>query len=223
MLERLTSAEGDILENVELVENLETAKAIGEEVKIKVENAKETKIAIDHASEQYRPSAQRGALIFFLMNELHKIHTFYMFSLEAYLEVIVRAIKAVADKYRAANAPAFPDKKDTEENEEGKEEGEEEKADEAAEEEEQGDEEPAEPAMSPRTLKKRVDDLKESITYFSFNFVKRGMLEVHKLVFSTMLTLRVQVYEKVLNPDEVNALIQAIPDQNPGNMPESLQ
>lgn len=57
VLERLTSAEGDILENVELVENLETSKAIGEEVKIKVEIAKDTKIAIDAASEQYRPSA----------------------------------------------------------------------------------------------------------------------------------------------------------------------
>ena len=112
-----------------------------------------------------------------------------MFSLEAYLEVIVRAIKAVAQKYKELNAPKFPDKKETEGDEEEKPEGEEE---EKVEEEagEEGDE-PSEPAMSPRTLQKRVADLKESITYFSFAFVKRGMLEVHKLVFSTMMTLRI--------------------------------
>jgi len=32
-----------------------------------------------------------------------------MFALEAYLEVIIRAIKSVAQKYRALNAPEFPD------------------------------------------------------------------------------------------------------------------
>jgi len=47
VLYKLTSAEGDILENVDLVENLETAKAISEEVKEKVIIAKETTIAID--------------------------------------------------------------------------------------------------------------------------------------------------------------------------------
>jgi hypothetical protein len=39
------------------------------------------------------------------MNELDKIHTFYMYSLESYLVVIVRAIKKVADKWEAENAP----------------------------------------------------------------------------------------------------------------------
>lgn len=38
--------------------------------------------------------------MFFLMNELFKIHSFYMFSLEAYLVVIVRAIEFVAAKYK---------------------------------------------------------------------------------------------------------------------------
>jgi hypothetical protein len=39
-----------------------------------------------------------------MMNELHKVHTFYMFSLESYLLVVMRAIDIVAEKYRAPSA-----------------------------------------------------------------------------------------------------------------------
>jgi dynein heavy chain len=235
VLYKLTSAEGDILENVDLVENLETAKAISEEVKEKVIIAKETTIAIDTASEQYRPAAHRGALIFFLMNELFKIHTFYMFALEAYLEVIIRAIKDVAQKYAKLNSPEFPDAEEGEEGEEGEageegekaegeegEEGEKAEGEEGEAGEDAGEEEFKQVEMSPRTLKKRVSDLIDSITYFSFTFVRRGMLEVHKLIFSTMLTFRIMIDEKRVDANEVNLLISAKPIAEPGNIPENL-
>jgi len=54
-------------------------------------------IQITETSEQYRPAANRGALVFFLMNELYKIHSFYKFSLDAFVIVVNRAIDIVAD------------------------------------------------------------------------------------------------------------------------------
>jgi dynein heavy chain len=70
LLQQLAEATGDILENIELIESLERSKALSTEINIKVEIAKVTEVAINEASEAYRPAASRGALVFFLMNPL---------------------------------------------------------------------------------------------------------------------------------------------------------
>lgn len=100
LLYQLTTAEGDILENITLIENLEYSKKISTEIKEKVEIAKKTEIMINDASEAYRPAASRGALIFFMMNELYKIHSFYKFSLDSFVIVVNRAIDIVAERMR---------------------------------------------------------------------------------------------------------------------------
>lgn len=61
--------------------------------------------------------------------------------------------------------------------------------------------------MTPRTLAKRVEALTESITYEAFEYTRRGMLERHKLLVATMLCLRIQVKKKIIDNDEVMALI----------------
>lgn len=81
--------------------------------------------------------------MFFLLNELYKIHSFYKFSLDSFIIVVKRAIKIVADSMKKKKEPA-----EGEEGEEGEEPA-------AAEEEAQ--EEEAE--MSPNTLKNRVEAL----------------------------------------------------------------
>lgn len=98
MLQRLAEATGDILENIDLIENLERSKALSTEINAKVEIAKVTEVAINDASEAYRPAAARGALVFFMMNELTRIHSFYKFSLDSFIIVIRRAIDLVAEK-----------------------------------------------------------------------------------------------------------------------------
>ena len=97
LLKQLAEAEGDILENIELIESLEYSKKLSGEIQEKVEIAKETEININVASEFYRPAASRGALVFFLMNELYKIHSFYKFSLDSFVIVVQRAIRIVAE------------------------------------------------------------------------------------------------------------------------------
>ena len=122
LLQQLQEAEGDILENIELIESLEFSKKLSTEIKEKVEIAKATEIDINISSEYYRPAASRGALVFFLMNELYKIHSFYKYSLDSFLIVVTRAIDIVADRWKAEKAAA----KAAEEGEDGEaEEGEE--------------------------------------------------------------------------------------------------
>jgi len=101
---------------------------------------------INEASEAYRPAASRGALVFFLMIELYKVHSFYKFSLDSFVIVVNRAIDIVAERMNPKKAVKEP--------------GEEGEA--AADEEEENKED--EP-LTPRSLGKRVEALIDSITF----------------------------------------------------------
>jgi len=211
LLHRLATAEGDILENISLIENLERSKALSTEINEKVEIAKVTEVAINEASEAYRPAASRGALVFFLMNDLPRIHAFYKFSLDSFIIVINRAIDKVA--------AAMNKKKDGGDAEgEAAAEGEEPAPAEGSEEEAE-----AEPEMTPRSLAARVDRLLESITYESFNYVRRGTFERHKLIIATMLTFRVNVRKGLINVAEVAALVGKEIHPDPPHQSESLK
>lgn len=100
LLKQLAESKGDILDDIELIESLEYSKKLSLEIQEKVEKAKITEEVINVASEHYRPAASRGALVFFLLNELYKIHSFYKFSLDSFIIVVKRAIKIVADRMK---------------------------------------------------------------------------------------------------------------------------
>jgi dynein heavy chain len=212
LLFKLANAQGDILADIELIENLETSKRISVEIKEKVAIAQVTEVKINEASEAYRAVASRGALIFFLMNDLNKIHTFYMYSLESFVIVIKRAIDALGleDKknFTAKATEAIAEGGDKpadakpEEHKEGAEPGSPEKKAEGA-------DKPIEAAvaLSPRSLNKRVDRLTESVTYVSFSYIRRGLFERHKLIVASMLCLRIQQRMGKLSADEVNHLV----------------
>lgn len=82
MLARLSSAEGNFLGDYALVENLETTKRTAAEIEVKATEAKKTEIDINLARENYRPAAARASLLYFILNDLHKIHPMYQFSLK---------------------------------------------------------------------------------------------------------------------------------------------
>ena len=150
--------------------------------------------------------------MFFLMNELYKIHSFYKFSLDSFVIVVNRAIDIVAAKMNPKK------EKEPVEGEEGAEgaEGEEKQP---TEEDEKAEDEP----MTPRTLNKRVDALTESITYEAFNYTRRGLFEKHKLLVATMLCLRILVRKKKIEEVEVMALIKKEVALEVPNQGESLR
>lgn len=82
LLARLSSAEGNFLGDYALVENLETTKRTAAEIEVKATEAKKTEIDINLARENYRPAAARASLLYFILNDLHKIHPMYQFSLK---------------------------------------------------------------------------------------------------------------------------------------------
>jgi dynein heavy chain, axonemal len=97
VLYKLATAKGDILENIALIENLEYSKKLSNEISEKVAIAKITEAKINDTSEKYRPAAIRGALFYFMLSDLPKIHSFYKFSLESFIIVINRAIDKISE------------------------------------------------------------------------------------------------------------------------------
>lgn len=94
----MANAKGDILDDIELIENLEYSKKLSVEIGEKVEIAKITEAKINETSENYRPAAARGALFYFLLSDLPKIHSFYKYSLESFITVINRSIDKISVK-----------------------------------------------------------------------------------------------------------------------------
>ena len=77
--------------------------------------------------------------------------------------------------------------------------------------------------MTPRTLKARVSELIDSITYQSFNYVRRGTFERHKLIIATMLCFRINIRKGLIQDKEVQALIKKEVALDVGHQPESLK
>uniref|UniRef100_A0AAR2IP24 Dynein heavy chain 9, axonemal n=1 Tax=Pygocentrus nattereri TaxID=42514 RepID=A0AAR2IP24_PYGNA len=99
LLSRLSSASGNFLGDTELVENLEITKRTAAEIEEKVKEAKVTEAKINEAREHYRPAASRASLLYFIMNDLNKIHPMYQFSLKAFSVVFQKAVlKAAPDE-----------------------------------------------------------------------------------------------------------------------------
>jgi dynein heavy chain len=228
LLDRLKNLEGEFLEDIDLINNLENSQKFSVEIREKVAFAKVTEAKINEASELYRLAAVRGALVFFVMNELHKISSFYMYSLEAFLDVIVRALQLVENEYAAKRKPTYVEKAPSQEGEKPPEgETNETPNEEAAPEEEKPapkevQEEIAE-TMTPKEIKERVGKLIESITLCSFNYVRRGLFERHKIIFSTFLCLRILERNKTLKAEEIKHFIQSKPYVNQINMPETVR
>jgi dynein heavy chain len=227
LLEKLSNAEGDILEDTDLILSLEDAKKTSDEVKEKVIIATETEAKINETSENYRPSANRGALVFFLMMDLRKIHSFYKYSLDAFLVVVTRAIESITlrkpkelKEEVVEEVQAEEEEEDEDDDEDGGD-GEEEDAEEKEAEPEEEEEEIIE--LTGKDLKNRVDLLAGTITYFCWNYIARGLFSSHKLIVASMLAFRILVRNKTLVNDEVQTLYICPPDPAPPAMPENCK
>lgn len=82
LLEQLSSAEGDVLGDKRLVENLESSKKMAVDIVEKVSESRQASIKIDEAREHFRPVATRASTLYFIINDLHKINPIYQFSLK---------------------------------------------------------------------------------------------------------------------------------------------
>ncbi|XP_070711337.1 dynein axonemal heavy chain 2 [Pempheris klunzingeri] len=93
ILRLLNEATGSLLEEVQLVNTLQTSKVTATEVSEQLESSEQTEIEIDSAREAYRPCAQRASILFFILNDMGRIDPMYQFSLDAYINLFNLSIE----------------------------------------------------------------------------------------------------------------------------------
>ncbi|OAD58895.1 Dynein heavy chain 8, axonemal [Eufriesea mexicana] len=86
LLQKLTTVEGPLIEDVELMSVLNTTKQTAAEINEKLSTAKDTELRIDSAREEFRPVARRGSVLYFLICDMSLVNSMYQTSLVQFLE-----------------------------------------------------------------------------------------------------------------------------------------
>lgn len=92
LLARLAASQGDILEDIPLIEGLEETKRTALQIVEQVKAAKETEVSISKAREVYRPVALRGALVYFLVDSLGALDRVYFYSMANFVRIMIKGM-----------------------------------------------------------------------------------------------------------------------------------
>lgn len=157
LLTRLASAGEDVLDDPTLVYNLEKTKRTAADIEVKVREAKITSVQIDIARESYRIAAERASILYFILNDLYKIHPMYQFSLKAFTVVFKDAIHKTPEA---------------------------------------------------ETLKERVLNLVDSMTFCVFMYTSRGLFEKDKIIFMAQMTIQISLAAKEVARSELDFLLR---------------
>ncbi|SCP04556.1 dynein heavy chain, putative [Plasmodium ovale] len=111
ILQKLTNAKGDILEDVSLIENLEKTKLLSENIAKKSEVVKNTEVHINTIINLYRPLCKRGVMYFFILQKLKNLHSFYFYSLEIFLKIYIKCLNDCSGEKTSISG--FPPKRKT--------------------------------------------------------------------------------------------------------------
>eukprot|EP00937_MAST-01D_sp_MAST-1D-sp2_P000194 g194.t1 len=101
LLQRLTSNDGNLLDDEELVGVLRETKAKAEEVNEKLVAADATKKSINEKREQFRAAATRGSVLYFSIVDISPVNPMYQISLDQFLALFM---KSMDDAEKAALA-----------------------------------------------------------------------------------------------------------------------
>ncbi|KAM4566457.1 cytoplasmic dynein 2 heavy chain 1 isoform 3-T3 [Odontesthes bonariensis] len=94
LLETLATAQGNILENRELIDSLNQTKASSALIQESLVESHRLQASLDQERDAYLPLAESASKIYFVITDLSKINNMYRFSLASFLRIFQRALQA---------------------------------------------------------------------------------------------------------------------------------
>lgn len=92
-LKVLSSSEGQILDDEEAVNVLQSSKVLADEISEKQNIADETENKIDVARAGYKPVAHHTSILYFCASDMGYIDPMYQYSLQWFIRLFVTSIK----------------------------------------------------------------------------------------------------------------------------------
>ncbi|NWW95122.1 DYH1 protein, partial [Rhynochetos jubatus] len=156
ILYRLSTSEGNPVDDLELIKVLEASKLKAGEIQAKVMVAEQTEKDINATRLQYVPVAVRSQILYFCVSDLSNVDPMYQYSLEWFLNIFLMGI---------SNS---------------------ERAD---------------------TLKDRIMNINNYITFSLYSNVCRSLFEKHKLMFAFLVCVRILMNDGRIDLDEWRYLL----------------
>eukprot|EP01059_Diplonema_ambulator_P010461 TRINITY_DN204_c1_g2_i3.p1 TRINITY_DN204_c1_g2~~TRINITY_DN204_c1_g2_i3.p1 ORF type:complete len:3050 (+),score=1214.76 TRINITY_DN204_c1_g2_i3:4746-13895(+) len=97
ILKLLSEADDSLLDDVNLIDTLQSSKQTAIEISHKLKEGEVTAERIKEAREQYRDCAQRASILYFVLCDLCFIDNMYQFALDAYVVLFEKSIKGSAE------------------------------------------------------------------------------------------------------------------------------
>uniref|UniRef100_A0A8C8E5I8 Dynein heavy chain n=1 Tax=Otus sunia TaxID=257818 RepID=A0A8C8E5I8_9STRI len=156
ILYRLSTSEGNPVDDLELIKVLEASKLKAGEIQAKVMVAEQTEKDINITRLQYVPVAVRSQILYFCVSDLSNVDPMYQYSLEWFLNIFLMGI---------SNS---------------------ERAD---------------------TLKDRIVNINNYITFSLYSNVCRSLFSKHKLMFAFLVCIRILMNDGRIDMDEWQYLL----------------
>jgi len=93
ILRVLSTSQGNILEDENAVDILQSSKILSDEISEKQKISDETEAKIDEARAGYKPVAHHSSLLYFVVTDLANIDPMYQYSLRWFIDLFMRAIR----------------------------------------------------------------------------------------------------------------------------------
>ncbi|XP_064481252.1 cytoplasmic dynein 2 heavy chain 1-like [Ornithodoros turicata] len=100
LLEQLVSAHGNLLANKPLLASLQRTKASSLGIEASLKESHQLQAALDEERQAYLPLASFGSSLHFLISELPKLNSMYVFSLPSFLNLFKMALKQTSSEHK---------------------------------------------------------------------------------------------------------------------------
>uniref|UniRef100_A0A8K9V8W4 Dynein heavy chain ATP-binding dynein motor region domain-containing protein n=1 Tax=Oncorhynchus mykiss TaxID=8022 RepID=A0A8K9V8W4_ONCMY len=94
LLETLATAQGNILENKELIDSLNQTKSSSALIQDSLRESHRLQASLDQERDAYLPLAESASKMYFVITDLSRINNMYRFSLASFLRLFQRALQS---------------------------------------------------------------------------------------------------------------------------------
>uniref|UniRef100_A0A803YA76 Dynein axonemal heavy chain 1 n=1 Tax=Meleagris gallopavo TaxID=9103 RepID=A0A803YA76_MELGA len=150
ILYRLSTSEGNPVDDLELIKVLEASKLKAGEIQAKMKVAEQTEEDINTTRLQYAPVAVRTQILYFCVSDLSSVDPMYQYSLEWFLNIFLMGIN---------------------------------------------------------TVKERITNINDYITFSLYSSVCRSLFEKHKLMFAFLVCAQILINDGQIDMDEWRFLL----------------